>query len=58
MSYVYEAKKNKSHEYDAKKQANIAKIIEAFPVKSKLDQYGKAIPGNDDAFNPTQGPSS
>jgi len=55
---VYEAKKNKSHEYDAKKQANIAKIIEAFPVKSKLDQYGKAIPGNDDAFNPTQGPSS
>lgn len=58
LSYVYETKVNKSHEYDQKKQANISKIIENFPMQSKIDQYNKVIAGSEQGFNPTQGPSN
>ena len=41
LSYVYEAKQHKSYAYDQQKEANIAKIMEKFPPKDKLEEYYK-----------------
>ena len=57
LSYVYETKKNKSHEYDQKKQANISKIVENFPAHNKNENYSNKLAGGDNTNNPTQGPS-
>lgn len=43
LSYVYQAKQNKSFEYDQKKEANITKIIQAFPVQDKREQYTRTL---------------
>lgn len=54
LSYVYEAKQHKSYEYDQKKEANISKIIQAFPVQDKREQYSRTI---GEVVNPTSGPT-
>ena len=51
LSYVYDPKSNKSHEYDKIKQANISKIMENFPVHDKYESYSKKLADAD--FGPS-----
>ena len=57
MSFVFQDKHNKTLEYDEKKQANISKIIEKFPMESRINSYQQKLISKDNPFNPTQGPS-
>ena len=58
LSYVYEQKKHKSYELDQKKEANISKIMEAFPVHDKREQYSRTIGNEGAGINPTSGPTN
>ena len=44
-------------EYDQKKQANISKIIENFPMQSRINTFQEKLAENENAYTSINGPS-